>query len=132
LRLPFVDGVLAESVRRTPHAANFKHGTIDAATIDQDGSLKISGWAWLTEKDRQPDCIVIGWENLDGNFQLLGITKAGMEREDVAKFFGNPKMVHAGFWARLRPKIRLPQGGHAGAWAVDSKSKRAWPLATFR
>jgi hypothetical protein len=132
LRLPFVDGVLAESVRRTPHAANFKHGTIDAATTDKDGNLVISGWAWLPEKDRQPDCIVIGWENLDGNFQLLGITKAGMEREDVAKFFGNPKMVHAGFWARLRPKIRLPQGGHAGAWAVDSKSKRAWPLATFR
>lgn len=128
LRLHFVHGPLAAAVQRPPPLADRAHGAMESAEFQPDGSLRLTGWAWLPEEKRRADCVVIGCENRAGKFKPLTVLGTGMKRPDLLRLEGEGKVCRAGF-ARMIKMTNLPGDAVTLAgWAIDLQAQKAWPL----
>ena len=130
LRLPFIKGPLANQVRQSPPATNGSTGQIETCAFDSNGSLIITGWAWLPGRNQRADCVVIGCKGTAGNFKPICVLSTGARREDLRERFQIPKMEQAGFSRAVNPANLLPGDVTIAGWAIDLKGQKAWPLAS--
>ena len=130
LRLPFIKEPLANQVRQSPPDANGSTGQIETCAFDSNGSLFITGWAWLPGRNRRADCVVIGCKDAAGNFKPICVLSTGARREDLREHFHIPKMEQAGFARAVNPANLLPGDVTIAGWAIDLKGQQAWPLAS--
>jgi hypothetical protein len=130
LRLPFVHEPLASAVRKTPPAADGRHGVLDGAELQPDGKLRLSGWAWLPERHRPADCVVIGSVDGAGNFKPGTVLETGTKRPDLRNLRRSPQIYRAGFSQNVAT-TNFPLDARAlKGWAIDLRAQKAWPLAS--
>jgi hypothetical protein len=130
LRLPFIKGPLANQVRQSPPDADGSTGWIDTCAFYSNGSLIITGWAWLPGKNQRADCVVIGCKDTAGNFKPICVLRTGARRDDLREHFHIPKIEQAGFARTVNPANLLPGDVTIAGWAIDLKGQKAWPLAS--
>src|SRR5262249_32977925 len=91
--------------------------------------LRVKGWAWLPERNRRADCVVIGWEDPTGVFKPLTVLETGVARPDLRAQRRNPNFYRAGF-AHAVPSAKIMPGTVViKGWAIDLRAQKAWPLA---
>jgi len=129
LRLPFVRAPLASEVLKSPLPSDGAHGRLETSEFDSKGILQVKGWAWLPERNRRADCVVIGCENRDGVFKPLSVLETGMARPDLRAEMNNPHSYRAGFAHAVDPANILPGTVVIKGWAIDLRAQKAWPLA---
>jgi hypothetical protein len=129
LRLPFIHDPLASEVLKSPPAADGVHGRLETSEFDSKGILQVKGWAWLPERNRQADCVVIGCEDPAGVFKPLSVLETGVARPDLRAQMHNPRFYRAGFWHAINPANILPGPVVIKGWAIDLQAQKAWPLA---
>jgi hypothetical protein len=130
LRLPFVRGSLASAVQQSPPPSDGSHGQMETCNLDPNGTLHASGWAWLPQRNRRADCVVIGSEDAGGVFKPITVLETGIARRDLYKTQHNPYIFRAGF----AQDVNVPNfpGGDVSVkgWAIDLRAQKAWPLAS--
>ena len=132
LRLPFVHGSLALSVKQSPPPADGSHGEIESALLEANGQLSVTGWAWLPDRGRPADCVVIGATDNAGNFKPTTVLGTGVARPDLRDGKRDPHVYRAGF-AHTLSTVNLPEGEvDIRGWAIDLRAQKAWPLASSR
>jgi hypothetical protein len=129
LRLPFVHDPLASEVLKSPLAADGAHGRLETSEFDSKGMIQVTGWAWLPERNRRADCVVIGCEDPAGVFKPLGVLETGVARPDLRAQMYNPRFYRAGFAHAVDPANILPGRVAIKGWAIDLRAQKAWPLA---
>ena len=118
-------------MRQLPPDADGSTGQIETCAFYPNGSLVITGWAWLPSKNRRADCVVIGCKDAAGNFKPICVLSTGARREDLREHFHIPMMEQAGFFSRTVNPANLPTGDVTiEGWAIDLKEQQAWPLAS--
>ena len=128
LRIPFVHGSLSNVVQQSPPPSDGSHGQIETCKVHQDGTLQVTGWAWLPERNRRADCVVIGSEDARGVFKPITVFETGVARADLSTAQHNPHMFRAGF-ARSVETANLLHGELClKGWAIDFRAQKAWPL----
>ena len=130
LRLPFVHGPLAAAVQEPPPPSDGAHGRIESCDFDAQGALQVKGWAWLPERNRRADCVVIGCENPAGVFKPLSVVETGVARSDLPAQMHNPHFYRAGFGRAVETTNILPGKAAIKGWAIDLRAQKAWPLAS--
>ena len=129
LRLPFVGEPLATIVKQTPQAQDYRYGSVASASVQYEHDLVIRGWAWLPDKNKKPDCIVVGAKRANGTFELLGVAEALKSRPDLQKLFSNAEMGSAGFDTTIKLNPKRQRGvAEIGLWAVDLDRATAYPV----
>ena len=129
LRLRFVHGSLATAVQQSPPSSDGSHGQIETCNLDSNGTLHATGWAWLPERNRRADCVVIGSEDNKGVFRPISVVETGVARRDLYKEQPNPYIFRAGFVGTVKAASRLDAGAPLNGWAIDLRTQKAWPLA---
>jgi hypothetical protein len=130
LRLPFVKGPLANQTRQSPSGADGSTGQIETCVFDSNGSLSITGWAWLPGKNQRADFVIVGCKNAAGDFKPISVLRTGARREDLRERFHIQKMAKAGFSQAVNPANLLPGDVTIEGWGIDFKAQKAWPLAS--
>lgn len=131
LRVPFVKGPLAAQVRQSPANASGSAGRIETCAFDNSGSLLITGWAWLPDKNQRADYIVIGCQDTAGEFKPISVFNPGVPHRYLPERAPLPEIEQVGFFSRTVSAANLPAGDVAiEGWAVDLKEQKAWPLAS--
>lgn len=98
LRLHFVSDELAHEVRKAPRPMDTNpFGRLETCALDANRNLRVTGHAWLPERQRAPDCIVLGAVDTTGAFQPVSIIDT--ERGRGAP--GNIPRRRSGFDGRL-------------------------------
>ena len=117
-------------MQQSPKDANGSTGQIETCTLDSHGSLFITGWAWLPDRNYCADRVIIGYKDTSGNFKPICIMRTGARREDLRKRLPLPTIEKAGF-SRTVNSANLPAGDvMIEGWAIDLKEQKAWPLAS--
>ena len=130
LRLHFVHGALAAAVQRPPPPSDSSHGVLEMTDFQSGGNVRIKGWAWLPEKRRAANLVVIGSEDAARNFKPLTVIAVGIKRPDLRGLARDDQVCRAGFDQTIE-LTNLPQGAEKlSGWAIDLESEQAWPLAT--
>ena len=129
LRLPLVQGSLAAAVQQAPSPSDGSHGQIETCNLDPNGTLHATGWAWLPERNRRADCVVIGSEDAEGVFKPISVFETGIARRDLYKAQNNPHIFRAGFEGSVNAANRLDAALSLKGWAIDLRAQKAWPLA---
>jgi hypothetical protein len=130
LRLPFVHGSLASAVQQPPPPSDGSHGQIEACDLDPDGTMHVTGWAWLPERNRRADCVIIGSEDRAGVFKPITVLETAVARRDLYMAQHNPYIFRAGFAGAVKA-AKLPDGAlRLKGWAIDLRAQKAWPLAS--
>ena len=129
LRLGFVKENLARKVRRSPPAdVTEEFGRIEICMFDTNHNLYMTGWARLPVVDRPADCVVVGVEDSSGTFKPISL----LETYGGRKTFKTPRLRRVTFSRTFSP-ANVPAGDIViGAWAIDQKNKKAYPLAGSR
>ena len=129
LRLPFVHAPLGSAVQQAPPQADEVHGRIESVERDGVDRLRLQGWAWLPERNRPADCVVIGAENPSGAFKPTTVIETGVKRPDLRDGKRDRHIFRAGF-AHSASIANLPPGEiRIKGWAIDLRAQKAWPLA---
>jgi hypothetical protein len=97
--------------------------------VDANGRLSCAGWAVIPEENRPADCVVLGFEKTDGNWELFSVSETGDKREDVAARSGRASLEEAGFSRIIEAKGFPPAAVIMRAYAVDLPNGRVFPLA---
>lgn len=130
LRLPFVHDPLASAIKQSPPPADGRHGEIESVVLEGKGQLRVTGWAWLPERKRPADCVVIGAVDKAGNFRPMTVLLTGLARPDLRDGKGDRHRYRAGF-AQTASTANLPASEvDIRGWAIDLRSQKAWPLAS--
>jgi hypothetical protein len=129
LRPRLVSTQLAQAVRQPPLSADGSAGFLDSAVIDSSGHLEVAGWARIPDRNRPPDCVVIGYQNSTGSWKVFSVTQTGIERPDIATAFHTPMLSKAGFSRGFSDANFLGDRVTLRAWSVDLKRERAFPMA---
>jgi hypothetical protein len=129
LRLRFVAEPLASQVKQAPATASDANGELESCTLNPDYQLFITGWAWLPNQNRPADCVVIGVEDVAGNFKPVSVLETGERRQDLRDRFHVSTMYRAGFARAVRCERLLKEKLRIKAWAVDLKNQFAYPIA---
>jgi len=132
LRLPFVHDPLASVVKQSPPPADGSHGEIELAELEGSGSLSLRGWAWLPERNRPADCVVIGAENRSGDFKPITVLGTGVARPDLRDGRHDPHVYRAGFGQTISTANLPPGEVSVKGWTIDLRAQKAWPLASSR
>ena len=128
LRPRLVSQKLAGAINEPPTTAATSAGTLDEARLEATGHLTFHGWARVPEQDRPADCVVIGFETSEGQWQPFCVFETGGNRPDVARHFGIGGLTRAGFSGRVA-SASLPSGDITiKAWAIDLRNERVFPL----
>lgn len=129
LRPRLVSQKLASAVRERPDHEATSAGNLDAARLESASQLTFQGWARVPAPDRPADCVVLGFETVDGAWEPFCVVGTGGIRPDVAQHFGNNALRSAGFSGRVDAS-HLPQGDLTlKARAIDFQNDRAFPIA---
>ena len=129
LRLRFVRGSLGTAVQQSPPPSDGAHGQIETCNLDASGTLHATGWAWLPERNRRADFVVIGSEDAGGIFKPMTVLETGVARRDLYKAQHNPHIFRAGFEGTVNAANRLDAGVSLKGWAIDLRAQKAWALA---
>jgi hypothetical protein len=130
-RVPFIKDPLAAQVRQSPADVTGPAGRIETCVFDSNGSLLITGWAWLAGKNQRADYVVIGCKDAAGKFKPLSVFNPGIPREYLPERAQLPEIERAGFFFRTFSAANLPAGDVAiEGWAIDLKEQKTWPLAS--
>ncbi len=129
LRLSFIHGELSTAVRQAPPVVSGKHGVLDGAELQPDEQLQVSGWAWLPERHRRADCVILGVEDGAGGFKPVAVLETGVRRSDLRTAARDPHILHAGFSGRVKMTNFPPRARQLKGWAIDRRAQKAWPLA---
>ncbi|HSH37995.1 MAG TPA: hypothetical protein VK993_04345 [Chthoniobacterales bacterium] len=126
LRLGFAENRLLKQVRKPPPSdAADSFGRFDTCMFDPNHNLYITGWAWLPDRDRRADCVVIGCQDASGRFKPISVLETGVRRDD---FSAEPGRRDAGFSRTFNP-ANVPAGDITiAAWGIDVVNKKAYPL----
>ncbi|HEY3602578.1 MAG TPA: hypothetical protein VGK72_11530 [Chthoniobacterales bacterium] len=130
LRLHFVHAPLATAVQRPPPLADGSDGVLEAAEFQPDGTLRVKGWAWLSEQKRRPDCVVIGCEDAAGNFKPLTVLGTGAKRLDLCDREYESEICRAGFDQRFKTTNLPADAVRLAGWVIDRKTQQAWALGS--
>lgn len=128
LRLPFVHGSLGSAVQQSPLPSDGSHGQIETCNLDPNGTLHASGWAWLPERNRRADCVVIGYEDAEGVFKPISVFETGVARRDLYNAQNNPYIFRAGFAGTVDTAKLLHGPVCLKGWAIDLRAQKASPL----
>jgi hypothetical protein len=130
LRLPFVGDSMARAVMRAmPLPSDASHGQLESCSLDKDGNLLISGWAWLPQSNRPSDCVVLGVENAIGGFEPITVSGTGVRRPDLVAQTQNQKLMRAGFFCLFNyQNIEPAIAGTIKALAIDLQGQKVYPL----
>ncbi|GAA6618184.1 hypothetical protein [Scytonema sp. NUACC26] len=102
-------------------------GYIDYIQKDQNGFLKITGWAKLPM--RVADAVILAYPNESNSLIVLDILSIGQARPDVSKIYGL-KYTNSG-WSGdvdLKRKINNFHKSHLQAYAFDARKNLFYPL----
>ena len=131
LRLKFVGGTIVETVQRRPSAGDDSNGILESAEFQPSGSLRVKGWAWLSEQKRPADLVVLGSENAAGTFKPLTVFGTGIKRPDLGnRLEVEGKVCRAGFSRELALTDLPPDAVGLGGWAINLQTQQASPLAS--
>jgi hypothetical protein len=99
LRLSFVsDSTASAMIRAQPLSSDASHGQLESCSVDNDGNLLFSGWAWIPQSNRPADCIVFGVENALTGFEPITVVGTGVRRPDLVAQTQNQRLMRAGFF----------------------------------
>lgn len=115
----------------TTGSSSCEHGSIDTFAIASPASpdrATAAGWAWLREKRRPADAVLLTVDRKDGGkdgASVVGISLATKPREDVTRALADPRAMLTG-WSHT---FALPADRHHLAfWAFDAERLTAYPL----
>ncbi len=126
LRCHLLSPQLLDQLKESGPSTDFSHGRLEAAVV-REKSLTASGWAWSSKEDRKPDCVLLALRKPTGQLELLSVIVPVIAQPDIERHYGRKTMKAIGFWSRA--PIPMPAQGLIEAWAVDTTSEVAWPLA---
>jgi hypothetical protein len=132
LRLPLVHGSLTSAVQQSPPPSDGSHRQIETCSLDSDGALHVTGWAWLPARKRRADCVVIRSEDAEGVFKTITVLETGVARHDLYKAKHDPYIFQAGFAATVKTANLLDGAVYLKGWAIDLPAQKAWPSRDSR
>lgn len=123
--LRWVNDEIARKVRTAPTLqAEDPFCRMETCVFNPEHRLWLTGLAWLPERKRRADCIVIGCIDAAGVWKPLSVLNTGIHREGLT---GSKR--RAGF-ARTIETDNVPPGDVTiAAWAVDLRNKVVHPIA---
>lgn len=129
LRPRLIDARLAQGVT-VPSAPTSKDaGYLDQVVFNSRDRLLAQGWAQIPGRDTAADCVVLGYRDESGSWNLFGVTETGGRRPDVAAALRIPGLMSAGF-SRFFTIDKFPRGSVIfEARAIDLKHKRLFPMS---
>jgi hypothetical protein len=130
LRLPFIHGALAHAVQQSPPASDGSHGQIETCDFNPNGTLRVTGWAWLPEKNRRADCVVIGYEDRSGTFTPITVAETVGTQRNLEGGKNDPHIYRASFAWTVRAGNLVPGKISIKGWAIDLRAQKAWPLVS--
>jgi hypothetical protein len=129
LRPRLIPPSLASSVHQNPAPGDSSVGTLEWARFSGDHRLLLRGMAWLSYRHTRSDCVVVGYENSDGELTPFSVFQPTYKRERLKGRFDVKRLPPNGFAASIDP-ANLPTGTLTlRAWAVDMRVKRVLPLS---
>jgi hypothetical protein len=126
LRCHFLSPRFLDRLKESPPSTPSAHGLLEAATL-RDESLVAGGWTWLPKAGPKPDCVLIAISKPNEQLQPLCVAGLGTPRPGIDRLYGTQTKKAFGFWSNT--PISTPVEGTIEAWAVDTTSEIAWPLA---
>jgi hypothetical protein len=129
LRLHFVHAPLAAAVKRSPSSSGQAYGVLESAILQPDGRYQIKGWSWLPGRQARADCVVLGAEDVSGNFNPLTVIGTGVKRPDLARRASSEAIGRAGFSHAIKLTNLPPDAVRLAGWGIDLAAQQAWPLA---
>jgi hypothetical protein len=104
-------------------------GHLDRVAFDLPDRLLAQGWAQIPDRDAPADCVILGYRDGSGSWNLFGVTETGNQRPDVAAALHMPRLVFSGF-SRFFVIDDFPSGDVTfEARAVDLKHERVFPMS---
>lgn len=129
LRPRLIDAKLAQAVALASAPTSKEAGYLDQVVFDSPDRLLAQGWAQIPGRDTAADCVVLGYRDEFGSWNLFGVTETGGRRSDVAAALRIPGLVSAGF-NRFFAIDNFSSGSVTfEARAVDLKHKRVFPMS---
>ena len=126
LRCHLLSPQFLDQLKESPASIPSAHGRLEAANLRGE-SLVASGCTWLPKTGPKPDCILIAARKANKQLQPLCVAPVGTPRPGIDRFYGKQTMKAFGFLGSV--PISIPVEGIIEAWAVDTTSEIAWPLA---
>lgn len=128
LKLPEVAEPVARMISSVPQPIGIEAGNLDIGRLEDGNKLHVAGWARNPEENRPADYVVLGWEEGANSLHPFTAIKPDGKREDVARVFKSPSILHAGFDQEINVS-KLPRGPLTlRAWSIDMKRQRAFPM----
>jgi len=130
LRVNFAKPAVARNVRKPPpETMDESAGRLETCMIDSNRNLYVTGWAKLPFHGSRANCVVLAAEQRSGEFKPVSVMEAAPVK---SKPVGEGKVRRVWF-SRSLNTANLPAGDVLlGAWAVDLKKKKVYPLAGAR
>src|SRR5262249_28292113 len=113
---------------QAPPSSDSSHGQIETCKLDAKGALNAAGWAWLPERNRRANCVIIGSEDAEGIFKPITLLETGVPRRDLYNIQNNPYIFRAGFAGNVKMAKLLGAAVCLKGWAIDLRAQKAWPL----
>jgi hypothetical protein len=127
LRPGLVNHSLAAAVKEQPAAFDRSAGALEQAALDPNNFLFCKGWARVPNENRPADCVVLGFESDEGQWQPFCVLETGEKRPDLAPGSASP-LTRAGF-SRIIDARTLPRNAATmRAWSIDLRNERAFPM----
>jgi hypothetical protein len=128
LRPPLVSASLARKVSQLPGPPDAAAGALEQALIDANGRFSCTGWAVIPDQNRPADCVVLGFDKPNGDWEPFSVFETGTKREDIATRSGLLSLRDAGFSRTFEAKGFPPAATVVRAYAVDLSNERLFPL----
>jgi hypothetical protein len=127
LRPRLINDALAVAVKKRPNASDQSAGALEQAVLDPGNYLLGKGWARVPNENRPADCVVLGFETNDGQWQLFCVLPTGGKRPDLAPGTASP-LSRAGFFRIIDARTLPRNAATIRAWSIDLRSERAFPM----
>jgi hypothetical protein len=127
LRPRLVSQKLTTAINQHPNPGDATAGTLETARFD-GSDLVFQGWACVPAPDRPADCVVLGFEKIDGGWKPYCVVETGGNRADPRQP-ERAALKRAGFSGRIRATNLEPGEITLKAWAVDLQDERIFPIA---
>ncbi len=106
------------------------HGSIDKMETAPNGDVLVRGWAALPERGLPADAVALTYRDSAGRFLVFEVFRVGLTRPDIVEKLGSRSFFRSGWSGTIKLTPEMPQSILFDAWAIDSRSRKAYRVST--
>lgn len=129
LRPPLLRSNNMREITQAPSADQAGNGELQRAGNAADGRLVVGGWAFLPDRQRPADAVMLAYDDPSGAPTLFALALVGSATPDISKSHNGNSIYLLTGWEKVFNKSVLPVGVKViRAYAYDAESAKAYML----